>query len=93
MYYLKFLFAIIFFNFILSIIFYNPNIFFIVLIAFVGYIAYRNYQISKRRDQFFHDMNQHQQTYQEDFTQDRPNNSDIIDVEYTQKDLSDDNEQ
>lgn len=92
MYYLKFLFAIIFFNFILSIIFYNPNLFFIVLIAIVGYVAYRNYQISKHRDQFFHDMNQQQQTYQENFTQDRQNSSDIIDVEYTQKDLSDNNE-
>lgn len=91
MYYLKFLFAIIFFNFILSIIFYNPNVFFIVLIAIVGYVAYRNYQISKRRDHFFHDMNQ-QYTNQEDFTQERSNNGDIIDVEYTQKDLSEDNE-
>ena len=97
MYYLKFLFAIIILNFILSIVFYNPNVFFILLIALLGYIAYRNYKISKQRDKFYNDFNQqqnyynntNQQDYYDDQNQYNKSNSDIIDVEYTQKDISD----
>ncbi|MDY5251723.1 MAG: hypothetical protein SPH32_03175 [Erysipelotrichaceae bacterium] len=87
MYYFKFILGIIIFNFVLSIIFYNPNLFFLALIAFVGYIAYRSHKISKQKEQFFNDFNQ---TYQEDINQRSYDNKDIIDVEYTQKDISDD---
>ena len=67
------------------------------MIALIGYIAYRNYKISKQRDKFYNDFNQqqnyynntNQQDYYDDQNQYNKSNSDIIDVEYTQKDISD----
>ncbi len=100
MYYLKFLLLIIVLNFVLSIVFYNPNVFFLVLIILIGYIAYRSYKVSKQRDQFYNDFNQqqnyynntNQQDYYDNQNQYTKNNSDIIDVEYTQKDISEEND-
>lgn len=73
---------------ILTLIFKNPLLFLLVIIALVAYSIYKNYQRRKQIEQFQKDIKQQfdnvNNYYEDNSNQTDP---DIIDVEYTEKEI------
>lgn len=84
---MRFLLAFLILNIIMSFVFANPMFMLILLIVGVVYYAYKSYQRSKIYDDFKNQYYQQDNTYTNN--QQRTNNDDIIDVEYTEKDITD----
>ena len=83
---MRFLLAFLILNIIMSFVFANPMLMLIILIVGVVYYAFQSYRRNKMYDEF---KNQYYQ--QDTYTNDQPraNSDDIIDVEYTEKDITD----
>lgn len=83
---MRFLLAFLILNIIMSFVFANPMLMLIILIVGVVYYAFQSYRRNKMYDEF---KNQYYQ--QDTYTNEQPraNSDDIIDVEYTEKDITD----